>query len=474
MRSLSLIPPCIAAAFFATIATAQSAAPSSEAAPSQTNPPQATSGEASLRRLEPAYPTPYAPQSVQEIEAVLQRVHAYLDKNSSVKIFDADTKAEVTNLNALPQRMTFQFDAFRFVSYEWGVTYAGMLLAADITGDARYRDYTARRLELVAKLAAHYKAQMASAPAEGQNRRYMLRSVVEPRSLDDAGAMAAAMIKAHRVNVGGELRPWIDNYLNHISKGQMRFEDGTLARNRPLPNSLWLDDLYMSVPALAQMGKLTGDRSYFDDAAKQILQFAERMFVREKGLYMHGWVLNMDPHPVFHWARANGWAIMAKAELLDVMPEDHPARPKVMELFRAHVRGLAAHQGHSGLWHQLLDRTDSYEETSATAMFVFSIARGINRGWLNHLAYGPMASVGWNAVAKKVNAEGQVEATCIGTGMGWEPMFYMYRPVSVYAAHGYGPVFLAGAEMITLRKGKGAEAAIHDGGLHFGKATSPW
>jgi len=48
----------------------------------------------------------------------------------------------------------------------------------------------------------------------------------------------------------------------------------------------------------------------------------------------------------------------------------------------------------------------------------------------------------------------------------------MYRPVNVYAAHGYGPVLLAGAEMITLRKGRGAEAAVHDGGVHFGRATS--
>ncbi len=29
-------------------------------------------------------------------------------------------------------------------------------------------------------------------------------------------------------------------------------------------------------------------------------------------------------------------------------------------------------------------------------------------------------------------------------------MFYMYRPVHLLAAHGYGPVFLAGAEMIEL------------------------
>ena len=46
-----------------------------------------------------------------------------------------------------------------------------------------------------------------------------------------------------------------------------------LARNRPQKNTLWLDDLYMVLPAIAQMGKLTGDKKYFDDAVKQVLQF---------------------------------------------------------------------------------------------------------------------------------------------------------------------------------------------------------
>ena len=68
---------------------------------------------------------------------------------------------------------------------------------------------------------------------------------------------------------------------------------------------------------------------------------------------------------------------MAMAELLDVLPEDHPARPKILALFKDHATGLIANQGHAGLWHQLLDRRESYEETSASAMYVFAIARGI-------------------------------------------------------------------------------------------------
>ncbi|GAO31132.1 rhamnogalacturonides degradation protein RhiN [Geofilum rubicundum JCM 15548] len=98
----------------------------------------------------------------------------------------------------------------------------------------------------------------------------------------------------------------------------------------------------------------------------------------------------------------------------------------------------------------MIDRNDSYLETSATAIYVYAIARAINRGYVDAKVYGPMTLLAWNAVASKVNDKGQVEGTCVGTGMGFDPAFYYYRPISVFAAHGYGPVLLAGSEMIEL------------------------
>jgi rhamnogalacturonyl hydrolase YesR len=286
--------------------------------------------------------------------------------------------------------------------------------------------------------------------------------------------MAAAMIEAARAGIRpDQLRPRIDGYLAWVRTGQYRLPDGTLARHTPLPDTLWLDDLYMSVPALAQMGALTGDTAYFDDATRQILQFSARLFVPGKNLYRHGWVQAMDPHPAFYWGRANGWAIVAMAELLDVLPANNPARAAILAQYRAQVSGLAAVQDGTGLWHQLLDRSDSYLETSASAMFVYAIVHGINRGWLDVNAYGPMASVSWNAVAQKVNAAGQVEGTCVGTGMAFDPMYYSCRPTNVLAAHGYGPVLLAGAEMIVFRSGSGAKALLHDGGLRFEAPRPP-
>ena len=215
----------------------------------------------------------------------------------------------------------------------------------------------------------------------------------------------------------------------------------------------------MSVPCLAQAGKLTGERRYYDDAAKQILQFSERMFVKDKGLYMHAWVQGMQHHPAFHWARANGWAIMATVELLEVLPEDHPARathPRAVSRARRRAHRRAGSRGTAGISCSTgasRTRRPRRARCSCSRSRAASTAAGSTA-----LAFGPAVSLGWNAVARKVNAKGQVEGTCVGTGVGWDPMFYMYRPVHVLAAHGYGPVLLAGAEMIELRRGNPTSA----------------
>jgi unsaturated rhamnogalacturonyl hydrolase len=400
---------------------------------------------APLHALQPDYPTHYGAPAVADIVTVLNRVHGYLDAATPAGVIDGKTGKPITDYRLLNGDTKLAPADFRLTSYEWGVTYAGMLAAGSATGDARFTDYTAKRLALLADIAPYYIAH-AQSPSP-------IRSLLNPKALDDAGAMCAGMIKASRAGLqGAKLAPLIAICGDFVANKEFRLADGTLARNRPQPDTLWLDDLFMSVPALAQMGKLTGERKYYDDAVRQVLQFSARMFNKEKGVYMHGWVQGMQEHPQFHWARANGWAVMAMVELLDVLPADHPGYQPVLAQLRAHVKGLAAYQDGTGFWHQLLDRRDSYLETSATAIYAYSIARAVNRGYVDKMAYAPVVALAWNAVASKVNAQGMVEGTCVGTGMGFDPAFYYYRPVNVYAAHGYGPVLLAGAEMITMLK----------------------
>jgi rhamnogalacturonyl hydrolase YesR len=280
-----------------------------------------------------------------------------------------------------------------------------------------------------------------------------MRRVVRPTALDDAGAVCTAMIRLNLTEHRSDaLDPLISGYMDYIMNREYRLEDGIFARNRPHRNTVWLDDMYMGVPAVAWYGRYTHDARYTAEALRQIRAFRRRMWVEEKGLFRHGWVESMPTHPAFHWARANGWALLTLCEVLDAMPEDTPAadRAEVLELLQQHVAGLAACQSERGFWHQLLDRPESYLETSATAIYTYCIAHAINRGWLDAQTYGPVALLGWNAVSTQINEQGGVEGTCVGTGMGFDAAYYCYRPVHVMAAHGYGPALWAGAETIRL------------------------
>jgi len=389
------------------------------------------------------------------IREVMNRVHGYLLTATPLRPINGDTGAAVS-LDNMPQNVALARTTMTINTYESGVIYSGMVLASAATGDSRYRSYANTRLTGLARMAAHMRANYPTAtfdtyPSSTSGSLYSLRRMLFPQNLDDSGSMCAAMIRAHNAGIGsGALRPWIDNYANWVSTRQFRLSDGTFARNQPMPNSVWLDDLYMSVPCLAKMGSLTGDRRYFDDAAKQILRFYARMHVQGTNLWRHGWVQEMSPHPTFHWGRANGWAMMAMAELLTELPADHPQRAAVLQIFQQHATALRRFQAPSGLWHQLLDRPESYEETSASGMYVFAIARGIRYGWLSNTTFHPVVIRGWNGLTTRVNSTGQVEGTCVGTGLGWDDTFYFNRPTSVDAEHGYGPIFLAGADVINL------------------------
>jgi unsaturated rhamnogalacturonyl hydrolase len=434
----------------------------------QNLPAKITDSKTPLHLLQPDYPVPYGPAKVEDITAVLNRIYNYLDISTPAKLIDRQTKMVVTDISKLTPGSVFDPGVFRLISYEWGVAYGAMLLAGEATGDAKFKEYTIKRMNFIADVAAYFK----SVQGANQQANNPVRSVLDPHALDDAGSMCAAMIKT--LNSGGNpaLHSYIDNYIDYISNKQFRLTDGTLARNRPVPNTLWLDDLYMSVPALAQMGRLTGDNTYYDDAVKQVLQFSRRMFNKDKGLYMHGWVQDMNVHPEFYWARCNGWALLSMTELLDVLPAKYPGREEILDLLKAHIRGLANLQSGNGLWHQLLDRNDSYLETSATAIYTYCIAHSINKGWIDAQAHGPMAVLGWNAVQIKVNSNGEVEGTCVGTGLSFDPAFYYNRPVNIAAAHGYGPVIMAGAEMIKLLKNY--QVVINDAAVMFYPLGTDW
>ncbi len=99
--------------------------------------------------------------------------------------------------------------------------------------------------------------------------------------------------------------------------------------------------------------------------------------------------------------------------------------------------------------------------------FVYCMAKTINEGWIDPLAYGSQTMLGWHGITTKINEQGQIDGICVGTGMGFDPAFYYYRPVNKAAAHGYGPFIYAGPEIYRLLKNHTAK--MNDSALLFYK-----
>jgi rhamnogalacturonyl hydrolase YesR len=397
------------------------------------------------------YPIPYVPPTPESIVGVLDRLHARLEAGTPTRIINSKTREPITDLSKSDPDATLDNGPekkFSPYSYPMGVVYSGMLLTSEVTGDKKYADFAAKRYQFFAD-----NLPALSQWPKDEMRRNPFRNMLAPTSLDACGAMGASMTRARRANVGPDLKEVIDRFADYVHTKQFRLDDGLLARKSPFAKSIWLDDAYMSVPLLAQYGKLTGDKKYFDDAAKQIKGFHKHLFVPEVGLFTHAGNADVgrEDHPHYFWGRANGWYMVATVELLDLLPEDHADRAELIKILTAHAKGVATRQSGKGLWHQMLDRPDSYLETSCTAMFSYSMAKGVNRGWLDASTYGPVAIAGWNGVTTRISDEGRIDGICVGTNYANDMIYYYHRP-AMDDVHGYGPVLLCGAEMLRLMK----------------------
>lgn len=395
----------------------------------------------------PEYEIPYTMPSVDGVKDALNRIRMYYESSSNQTIVDSDTGNQITdfkefNKNAVPS------NGF---SSEWSYTH-GVVLSAfeyidDVTGDKAFFSNNMKFYDYVIKNLPYFQNNSEKIQKEkiGNWGR-----ILNFHALDDCGSISAAMIKTYLKNKDDKYLELINRTADHISNNQFRLKDGTLARNRPQYKSVWADDMYMSVPFLINMGVLTGDDKYFDDAVKQVLQMASYLYINNKELFDHGWnVTSGDYDPRFYWGRANGWVLMSMAEVLSILPENYKGRDEILHLYRSMIRSLVNLQDGTGFWHNLLDKNDTYLETSCTAMFTFAIAKGINEGWISHV-YGPTALTGWNATQTRVLENGAVDGTCEGTTFAHDNTYYYHRGKSIYATHGYGPVLYAGAEMIRL------------------------
>jgi rhamnogalacturonyl hydrolase YesR len=200
---------------------------------------------------------------------------------------------------------------------------------------------------------------------------------------------------------------------------------------------MWVDDMFMITALQVEAYRVTKDAKYLDRAAKEAVLYLDKL-QQPNGLFYHA-----DDSPFF-WGRGCGWFSAGMTELLLAMPADHPQRPRILEGYKKMMAGLLKYQAPSGMWRQLVDKEESWEEPSGTGMFVFGMATGVREGWLDAATYKEPAKKGWTALAAKLDDKGQVTDTCVGTNKGSTAAkdndamlkFYLERPHATGDFHG--------------------------------------
>jgi len=139
------------------------------------------------------------------------------------------------------------------------------------------------------------------------------------------------------------------------------------------------------------------------------------------GLFFHA------PDVPFFWGRGDGWVAVGMTETLRDLPADHPQRARILKAYQLMMAALLKYQADDGMWRQLIDHRESWEESSSSGMFTFALITGVKNGWLDAATYGPAARKAWIAVAGFVDQNSNVTNVCEGTNKLNSLDYYLAR-----------------------------------------------
>ncbi len=339
-------------------------------------------------------------------------------------------------------------------NYPLGVTLYGLLHAGKLIDSEETQRYVTRHFQFCCDI---YDYAMWDRQQYGgaTNVHHLLTSL---DSLDDCGSAGSALLETAKYFELPGHRRIADIVADYISNKQIRLKDGTFFRKHLMhvfhEDTMWADDLYMSVPFLVRYYQLTGEERYIDDAAQQFIGFKQRLYIPHLRLMSHVYDFTRDMATGIPWGRGNGWVAFSLSELLAVLPAKHRLRPALLSFFRDLSAGILAQQDGQGMWHQVLNEHDSYPETSCTAMFTYAFSRGVQYGWYkNPQPYINAVFQGWTAINQiGVDKLGNVHGVCRGSEFSFQSEYYKKDLLwNLNDTHGIGIVLLAGIEVVHLR-----------------------
>lgn len=348
-------------------------------------------------------------------------------------------------------------------NYQWNYHNGGVAWAmqqlGEASGDTKYDNWATAFCEYHLKGKSFVEYQVKTLNEVESANHYFIQVPLLDFTLAPALPFIYKLRKAKDFPMEQEYRNFIGSMLKYARYEQIRFPGSNIyTRTTPEKYTTWVDDMFMGIPFLVQASLLSVKQEEKDffirDAAQMVLNFNDFVWDKEAKLYMHANFSQRKDVKLPHWSRANGWGIWATTEVLMNLDKKSKYYKPILEHFRNHVESLVKLQAQSGFWHNVLDRPDSPEEVSGTAIFTMAIARGVTNGWLDAATYEVYAQKGWNAVKSEIEPSGKVHKICMGTMCSEDENYYISRPFYEDDTHGLFAVLFAGIDMHKMMNSK--------------------
>jgi rhamnogalacturonyl hydrolase YesR len=221
----------------------------------------------------------------------------------------------------------------------------------------------------------------------------------------DPAASGEAVLKMAKMKNDSELLNAHKKMLHYLMHEAPRTEDGIIHHTLNAPE-IWVDSIYMAPPYLSAAGEHA-------EAVKQIKGIRKYLWNGKHKLFSHRWHAGKNEfiNEKF-WGVGNGWAIASYARVIDSLP---PAmkkeREQLVDYAKENIDGCLKYIRPDGLFHNIVNNSNSFVETNLSQMIAYGIFRGVKSGWLNS-GYLEKAEKMRKAAHNKIDELGFVQGAC--------------------------------------------------------------
>ncbi|MFC1764314.1 glycoside hydrolase family 88 protein [Planctomycetota bacterium] len=379
--------------------------------------------------------------SAQDIEPFLRGFADNIIEESNIAFVNSETgQAIEASKDRAPQAGLATGSPCASWSYTSAMLCDGLYALGKALNEEAYTDFVLKNHEFLFDNMSFIK----ESNAKNKTRISGLSSFGRFGGVWGCGPQGGAVLNSYLINKEPAYLDYVKETATHLAgiRSREKTEPETQAGHKGL------DGVYAYVATMARLGHLTGEKHYFDFCV-ELVKETELFYEPGVKLYAQAYYPDLKVTNNVFWLRGMGWTAVALVELLTYLPQDHPEYQDVLSIYQQLMVGIAQYQASSGLWHHLVNRTDSFQETSGSIFIVYAFAKGLNQGWLPE-RYRDVAMTGWRGMMSKRTDDGSIDGNTGSVRTSASPAYHLNNSTKKTDAYLSGPLFLAGTEMLKL------------------------